>query len=43
MPGGAFGDDNCIRISYAAALPTLQEAAEKIKKAVELLRPSVAV
>ncbi|CAA7401030.1 unnamed protein product [Spirodela intermedia] len=43
VPGGAFGDDNCIRISYAAALPTLQEAAEKIKKAVELLRPSVAV
>jgi len=34
VPGSAFGDDTCIRISYAASLPTLQAAVEKIKKAL---------
>ncbi|XP_019462309.1 PREDICTED: bifunctional aspartate aminotransferase and glutamate/aspartate-prephenate aminotransferase-like [Lupinus angustifolius] len=34
VPGGAFGDDTCIRISYAASLSTLQAAVEKIKKAL---------
>ena len=43
MPGGAFGDDKCIRISYAAALPELKAAAEEIKKAVEALRQSAPV
>ncbi|KAL5699536.1 hypothetical protein ACHQM5_030422 [Ranunculus cassubicifolius] len=34
VPGVAFGDDSCIRISYAASLPTLQAAVERIKKAL---------
>ncbi|KAE9601273.1 putative transaminase [Lupinus albus] len=34
VPGGAFGDDTCIRISYAASLTTLQAAVERIKKAL---------
>ncbi|RWR93036.1 bifunctional aspartate aminotransferase and glutamate/aspartate-prephenate aminotransferase-like protein [Cinnamomum micranthum f. kanehirae] len=43
VPGDAFGDDNCIRISYAASLTTLQAAVDKIKKAMVLLRPAVPV
>ncbi|CAL0329950.1 unnamed protein product [Lupinus luteus] len=34
VPGGAFGDDTCIRISYAASLTTLQAAVERIKQAL---------
>lgn len=34
VPGCAFGDDGCIRISYAASLPTLQAAMGKIKEAL---------
>ncbi|KAK6924114.1 Aminotransferase, class I/classII [Dillenia turbinata] len=41
VPGDAFGDDNCIRISYAAALSTIQAAVERIKKAMIPLRPAV--
>ncbi|ONK72525.1 uncharacterized protein A4U43_C04F20320 [Asparagus officinalis] len=43
VPGGAFGDDKCIRMSYAASLPTLQEAAKKIKEVVALLKPRVPI
>ncbi|KAG6507205.1 bifunctional aspartate aminotransferase and glutamate/aspartate-prephenate aminotransferase-like [Zingiber officinale] len=43
VPGDAFGDDKCIRISYAASLSTLQEAMKKIKEAMVLLKPPVAV
>lgn len=43
VPGDAFGDDSCIRISYAASLKTLQAAVERIKKAVVSLRPAVPV
>lgn len=41
VPGDAFGDDSCIRISYAASLTTLQAAFERIKKALVTLRPAV--
>uniref|UniRef100_A0A2P2IMV6 Bifunctional aspartate aminotransferase and glutamate/aspartate-prephenate aminotransferase n=1 Tax=Rhizophora mucronata TaxID=61149 RepID=A0A2P2IMV6_RHIMU len=41
VPGGAFGDDSCIRISYAASLTTLQAAVERIKKSLTSLRPTV--
>ncbi|KAL8110755.1 bifunctional aspartate aminotransferase and glutamate/aspartate-prephenate aminotransferase [Apium graveolens] len=41
VPGDAFGDDTCIRISYAASLPTLQAAVENIKKALTALKPAV--
>ncbi|WVZ26619.1 hypothetical protein V8G54_005163 [Vigna mungo] len=34
VPGSAFGDDTCIRISYAESLTTLQAAVERIKKAL---------
>lgn len=43
VPGDAFGDDRCIRISYAASLSTLQAAMGKIKEAVFLLKPPVPV
>ncbi|XXG87534.1 hypothetical protein AAC387_Pa11g2197 [Persea americana] len=43
VPGDAFGDDDCIRISYAASLTTLQAAVDKIKKAMVLLSPAVPV
>ncbi|KAK8489429.1 hypothetical protein V6N13_028542 [Hibiscus sabdariffa] len=43
VPGDAFGDDSCIRISYAASLTTLQSAFERIKKALISLRPAVSV
>ncbi|KAM0863074.1 hypothetical protein ACQ4PT_044838 [Festuca glaucescens] len=43
VPGDAFGDDKGVRISYAAALSTLQDAMEKIKEAMALVRPPVAV
>lgn len=43
VPGDAFGDDTCIRISYAASLSTLQAAVERIKKALVTLRPPVPV
>lgn len=41
VPGDAFGDDSCIRISYATSLTTIQAAFERIKKAlVPLKRPA---
>lgn len=43
VPGDAFGDPNCIRISYAASLDSLQTAMKSIEKALILLRPTVAV
>ncbi|KAG5552362.1 hypothetical protein RHGRI_010440 [Rhododendron griersonianum] len=43
VPGDAFGDDTCIRISYAASLSTIQAATDSIKKAMTALKPAVAV
>ncbi|KAM0006715.1 putative transaminase [Helianthus debilis subsp. tardiflorus] len=43
VPGDAFGDDTCIRISYAASLSTLQAAAERIKKAILTLKSPASV
>ena len=34
VTGEAFGDDNCIRISYAASEPMLKNAVERISKAL---------
>ncbi|KAL5175662.1 Bifunctional aspartate aminotransferase and glutamate/aspartate-prephenate aminotransferase [Glycine soja] len=34
VPGSAFGDDTCIRISYAESLTTLQAAVERVKRAL---------
>ncbi|MFS7907234.1 putative inorganic diphosphatase [Helianthus anomalus] len=38
VPGDAFGDDNCIRISYAASLSDLQTIADRIKKTILTLK-----
>ncbi|KAF7135321.1 hypothetical protein RHSIM_Rhsim08G0008700 [Rhododendron simsii] len=43
VPGNAFGDDTCIRISYAASLSTIQAAADSIKNALISLRRAVSV
>ncbi|CAN1140171.1 Bifunctional aspartate aminotransferase and glutamate/aspartate-prephenate aminotransferase [Linum perenne] len=43
VPGVAFGDDTCIRISYAASLSTLEAAVERMKKAIIALKPAVPV
>ncbi|KAF5737971.1 Aspartate aminotransferase isoform 1 [Tripterygium wilfordii] len=43
VPGDAFGDDSCVRISYAASLTTLQAAVERIKNALAALRSAVPV
>jgi len=37
VQGIAFGDDNCIRLSYATSEKTLVEACRRIKEAVEAL------
>jgi aspartate aminotransferase len=37
VSGDAFGDDNCLRISYAASEETLTEAMKRIKIALEKL------
>ncbi|XP_073059026.1 bifunctional aspartate aminotransferase and glutamate/aspartate-prephenate aminotransferase [Primulina eburnea] len=39
VPGDAFGDDSCIRISYAESLTTLQAAVERIRGALISLKP----
>lgn len=38
VQGVAFGDDNCIRLSYATDEKTLTEAVRRIKEAVEILK-----
>ncbi|KAB1209560.1 Bifunctional aspartate aminotransferase and glutamate/aspartate-prephenate aminotransferase [Morella rubra] len=43
VPGSAFGDDSCVRISYAASLTTLKAAVERIKQALISLRRFVPV
>ncbi|KAL1222559.1 Bifunctional aspartate aminotransferase and glutamate/aspartate-prephenate aminotransferase [Cardamine amara subsp. amara] len=37
VPGDAFGDDSCIRMSYATSLENLQVGVERITKALEPL------
>nr|WGT69857.1 Bifunctional aspartate aminotransferase and glutamate/aspartate-prephenate aminotransferase [Crinum x powellii] len=43
VPGDAFGEDKCIRMSYAASLSTLQAAFAKIKEAMALVKPRIPV
>lgn len=38
VQGAAFGDDNCIRLSYATSEANLKEACRRIKQAVENLK-----
>lgn len=38
VPGGAFGDDNCLRLSYAASEKDLREAMRRMKEALGKLK-----
>ena len=38
VPGGAFGDENCVRLSYAASEEDLQKALKRMKDALVLLK-----
>ncbi len=38
VPGGAFGDDNCVRLSYAASERDLIEAMRRMKDALSTLK-----
>ena len=37
VPGSAFGEDDCIRLSYATAIETLEEGVRRMRAAVEAL------
>lgn len=38
VPGAAFGDDSCVRFSYAASDETLQRACDRFKRGLESLK-----
>lgn len=38
VPGGAFGNDDCVRISYATSMERLREGVRRIEEAVRRLR-----
>ncbi|MFN3839095.1 MAG: pyridoxal phosphate-dependent aminotransferase [Cyclobacteriaceae bacterium] len=38
VPGGAFGDDRCIRLSYAASEKELREALKRMKETLQKLK-----
>ena len=38
VPGGAFGEEKCVRLSYAASEKDLIEAMSRMKKALEILK-----
>ncbi|HTH54744.1 MAG TPA: pyridoxal phosphate-dependent aminotransferase [Cyclobacteriaceae bacterium] len=38
VPGGAFGDENCVRLSYAASEKDLREAMKRMKEALATLK-----
>jgi len=38
VPGGAFGDENCVRLSYAASETDLREAMKRMKDALAKLK-----
>jgi aspartate aminotransferase len=38
VPGGAFGEENCVRLSYAASEKDLIEAMTRMKRALEILK-----
>ncbi len=38
VPGGAFGDDNCVRLSYAASEKDLREAMKRMKETLSTLK-----
>jgi aspartate aminotransferase len=38
VPGGAFGDENCVRLSYAASEKDLREAMKRMKETLATLK-----
>jgi aspartate aminotransferase len=38
VPGGAFGDENCVRLSYAASEKDLREAMKRMREALATLK-----
>jgi aspartate/methionine/tyrosine aminotransferase len=40
VPGVAFGDPQCLRISYATSMESLQSAMERITRAFSKLSPT---
>ena len=38
VPGGAFGDENCVRLSYAASEKDLREALKRMKDTLAKLK-----
>ena len=32
VPGGAFGDDNCVRLSFATSMPQIEKGLDRIEK-----------
>ena len=38
VPGAAFGDDTCVRFSYAASDESLAKACERFERGVKSLR-----
>jgi aspartate aminotransferase len=38
VPGGAFGDESCVRLSYAASEKDLVEAMRRMKEALSVLK-----
>src|SRR5690606_31070137 len=38
VPGGAFGDENCVRLSYAASEKDLKEALKRIKETLSKVK-----
>lgn len=38
VTGSAFGDDNCLRLSFANSMPNIEKGFEKIRVALERLR-----
>ena len=42
VPGDAFGNGRCIRLSYAASMEELQKAMESIESVISLLKPAKA-
>jgi aspartate aminotransferase len=38
VPGGAFGDENCLRLSYAASEKDLREALKRMKESLATLK-----
>ena len=39
VPGEAFGDPNCLRISYATDMGTLQDAMDRMERGLAAIKP----